>query len=180
MAFVAMISGSPLPSSRTWRLASWAGQWLGAQGFEVQPLEVREIPADDLLFARVEAPAVRNALAVVERARGMVIVTPVYKAAYSGLLKAFIDLLPQFGLTGKVVLPLAVGGTLAHVLAIDYAMRPMLSSLGALHITEGLFLLDKQLERTDDGRVAMAEETELRLRSVLQGFADSLRRHTTA
>ena len=67
-------------------------------------------------------------------ARGLVIATPVYKAAYSGLLKTFLDLLPQFGLREKVILPLVTGGTPAHVLAIDYALRPVLNSLDPLHI----------------------------------------------
>ena len=61
----------------------------------------------------------------------MVVSTPVYKAAYSGVLKVFLDLLPQFGLAGKVVLPLVTGGTASHVLAIDYALRPVLLALGA-------------------------------------------------
>ena len=43
--------------------------------------------------------------------------TPIYKASYSGVLKAFLDLLPQFAFGGKVVLPLLTGGTAAHVLA---------------------------------------------------------------
>ncbi len=57
----------------------------------------------------------------------MVIGTPVYKAAYSGLLKSLLDLLPQYALAGKTVLPLATGGSTAHVLAIDYALRPVLA-----------------------------------------------------
>src|SRR5256885_12419558 len=43
--------------------------------------------------------------------RSVVVATPIYKASYSGVLKSFLDLLPQFGLAGKVVLPLATGGT---------------------------------------------------------------------
>ena len=77
------------------------------------------------------------------------------------------------------MLPLAVGGSLAHVLAIDYAMRPMLSSLGALHITNGYFLLDKQLERTEDGGLRIEKDVEERLLGVVRGFADSVRRHGT-
>jgi FMN reductase len=49
----------------------------------------------------------------------------VYKAAYSGLLKTLLDLLPQCALAGKVVLPVVTCGSPAHVLAIDYALRPL-------------------------------------------------------
>jgi len=73
-----------------------------------------------------------------------VVATPIYKAAYSGLLKIFLDVLPQFGLREKVVFPLATGGTVAHVLALDYALRPVLSSLDPVHVVSGLFILDKQ------------------------------------
>jgi FMN reductase len=66
----------------------------------------------------------------------------VYKAAYTGLLKSFLDLLPQYALAGKTVLPLVTGGTPAHVLTVDYALRPVLASMGA-HVGQGYFLLDQ-------------------------------------
>jgi NAD(P)H-dependent FMN reductase len=84
-----------------------------------------------------------------------------------------MDLLPQ--LTGKIVLPLAVGGSLAHVLAIDYAMRSILSSLNARHITGGLFFLDKQLERTEDGGVTIEAGMKDKLELLPQGVAVRMR-----
>jgi hypothetical protein len=71
----------------------------------------------------------------------------VYKASYSGLVKVFLDLLPQAGPAGKTVLPLVTGGSLAHMLAMDYALRPVLSALGARHVVPGAFLLDSAIER---------------------------------
>ena len=84
-------------------------------------------------------------------ADAVVVTTPVYKAAYSGLLKAFLDVLPQFALRDKVVLPLATGGTPAHVLAIDYALRPVLASLAPSAITPGWFVLASQVALAADG-----------------------------
>ena len=49
-------------------------------------------------------------------ALAVVIATPVYKAAYSGILKAFLDLLPQDGLDGKLVLPTPAGLQLFELL----------------------------------------------------------------
>jgi FMN reductase len=175
MPIIATLSGSPAVTSRTALLSTWVGNWLATRGFEVDAIDIRNIPADDLFHARMDSPVVERAMAIVARAGGLVVATPVYKAAYSGVLKAFLDLLPQLGLTGKVVLPLAVGGTLAHVLAIDYAMRPVLSSLNALHITNGLFLVDKQLERTEDGGLRIEKGIEERLEGVLHSFANSVR-----
>ena len=104
------------------------------------------------------------------------VATPVYKAAYSGVLKAFLDLLPQFGLARKVVLPLATGGTLAHVLAVDYGLRPVLASLGAWQVVAGLFLLDKLLERTPDGGLVVEAELDKRLQTAVSDFASAVRR----
>src|SRR4051794_9954081 len=156
MARIVTISGSPSQTSLTSLLARHVSRKLEGEGFTVDILEVRDLPAEDLLLARPTAPRLAAALGMVERAQGVVIATPIYKAAYSGILKAFLDLLPQFGLAGKVVLPLATGGSMAHVLAVDYALRPMLSSMNPLHVVPGLFLLDKQLERAADALVIEA------------------------
>jgi FMN reductase len=175
MPLITVLSGSPSPSSRTRLLSAWVADWLGKKGFDIHALDVRDLPAADLFEAKLDGPEVKRAVQAVADAHGVVIATPVYKAAYPGVLKAFLDLLPQLGLTGKIVLPLAVGGSLAHVLAIDYAMRPILSSLNALHVTGGLFFLDKQLERTDEGGVRIDPGMEDKLKLLLQSFADSVR-----
>jgi FMN reductase len=75
----------------------------------------------------------------------VVVATPVYKAAYSGILKAFLDLLPQFGLTNKLVLPLATGGSQSHMLALDYALRPVLSSLNPKHVLPSIYATEAQV-----------------------------------
>lgn len=68
-------------------------------------------------------------------ADGVVIVIPLYKAAHSGQLKALLDLLSQCALEGVTVLPLSIGGSTAHALAIDYGLRPVFTSMGPAHIT---------------------------------------------
>jgi FMN reductase len=103
----------------------------------------------------------------VEGAAGIVFVTPVYNAAYSGVLKAFLDVLPQFGLRGKVALPLAVGGTVAHMLVIDYAIRPVLASMGTPYIVGGVFLLDKWIRGHDSGELIIDPEVAERLQESL-------------
>jgi len=176
MALIVTITGSPSEGSRTARLAQDVGATLAAQGFEIGAINVRDLPAADLLHARLESPPISEALGLVERARGVVVCSPVYKAAYSGVLKAFLDLLPQTGLTGKVALPLMTGGTVAHVLALDYALRPVLAALGALHVVAGLFLLDKTIGPRPDGGVELDAELRARLDAVLADFAASVRR----
>jgi FMN reductase len=87
----------------------------------------------------------------VAQADVIVVATPVYKAAYSGVLKVFLDVLPQDAFKGKTVLPLATGGSQSHMLAVDYALRPVLQSLGAAHILQGIFATDAQVTLTPEG-----------------------------
>jgi FMN reductase len=179
MSLVVTISGSPSAESRTQALASQVGAAIAARGFEVEAINVRDLPAEDLLHARADSPALQRALGLVARARGVVVATPLYKASYTGILKTFLDVLPQLGLSGKIVLPLATGGTLAHVLAIDYALRPVLSSLGAHHVVGGLFILDKLLEWRAGGGLDVSPEIADRLDQTVADFVASLRRHDT-
>jgi len=99
----------------------------------------------------------------VAKADVVVVATPVYKAAYSGVLKVFLDLLPQTGLQGKTVLPLATGGSPNHMLALDYALRPVLQSLGAKHILPGIYATDAQVAVTESGAYEVSAEIGLRL-----------------
>ena len=176
MPLIAVVSGSPAPGSRSLALARHVGAELSAKGFTVESVDVRDLPPADLLGGCHDAPAIRAAVNLLERADGLVVITPVYKAAYTGALKAFLDVLPQSGLAGKVVFPIAIGGTLAHVLAIDYALRPVLASMGCPHVIGGLFLLDTWLPRTAAGGVVLEQEdVRDRLATGLEQMAMGLR-----
>jgi FMN reductase len=177
MSLIVTITGSPSAGSRTAKLTEQVAVSLRAQGFEVEGINVRALPPADLLHAQTESGPLAHAIGLVERARGVVISSPVYKASYSGVLKAFLDLLPQFGLGGKVVLPLMTGGTVAHVLALDYALRPVLLALGAHHVVAGLFLLDKSIVQRADGGIEVEPDVQKRLDGVLNDFTASVRRH---
>ncbi|GAB2748731.1 NADPH-dependent FMN reductase [Kitasatospora kifunensis] len=174
MATVLAVSGSPSATSRTTRLLRHVGARLADHGHRVLPLDVRELPAEALLAGDTRHPELARALALVAEADGLVIGTPVYKAAYSGLLKALLDVLPQYALAGKTVLPLATGGSTAHVLAVDYALRPVLSSMGAAHITQGWFVLDRHISVGEDGATVVERETDVLLRPVVDAFAAAL------
>ena len=132
-------------------------------------IAVRELPAQALLHAQFDHPLIRQALAEVAQAQVVLIATPIYKAAYSGVLKSFLDLLPQDALRGKTVLPLATGGSVAHLLALDYALKPVLGALGARDILDGVFATDAQLPaHPDSGGYVPAPELLQRLDAALQ------------
>lgn len=173
---IVIINGSPVQPSRSSGLAALLQQRLVERGYRVDSLHVRDLPAEALMYARFDDPKIVLAARQVERAAGVIVVSPVYKAAYTGTFKAFIDLLPQYGLRDKVVLPLLVGGSLAHVLALDYAVRPMLQSLDPRLIVAGLFMLDKTIDVTGP-LVAVDPEVDARLEQVLGAFLLGLRAH---
>jgi FMN reductase len=164
---VLTIASSPSANSRSARLLGRARDALTASGVVSQHLELRNLPADALLHANTRDPLIAAAVAAVTEADAIIIATPVYKAAYSGLLKVFLDLLPQDAFTGKLILPIASGGSLAHALAIDYALRPVLASLNAHNVLPGIFAVDKDIETQADGTLALApgllERLSLRL-----------------
>ncbi|MDR4307719.1 NADPH-dependent FMN reductase [Chelatococcus sambhunathii] len=150
MTSVLFVSGSPAPTSKSARLAEHVRARLDAAGFSTAHVRVRDLPAEPLLAGDASEPAIADAVAALDKADGVVFVTPTYKASYSGLIKTFLDLLPQRALTDKAVLPLAVGGSLAHVLMLDYALRPVLHSLGVRHSVQGCFLIESALDATSE------------------------------
>jgi FMN reductase len=173
---VTVITGSATRPSRTLGLASVVTRRLEDEGFAVNVLHVRDLPAEALLHARFDDPAIKAAATLVEEADGIVVASPVYKAAYSGVLKSFLDLLPQFGLRAKTVLPLLTGGSIAHVLALDYGLRPVLQSLDPRLVVSGLFVLDKLITLSPDGSVALDAEIAPRLEAVTKTFIDAIER----
>ncbi|MGH7999710.1 MAG: NADPH-dependent FMN reductase [Brasilonema sp.] len=175
MAHILAIAGSPSHPSRTYTLLEYSTQILQQEGFQTDIISVRDVPAEVLAYGRYDSPALEQPKALIEKADGIIIATPIYKAAYTGVLKAFLDLLPQRALSGKVVLPIATGGTLAHLLAIDYALKPVLSELKARFILGGVYAVDKQLQIQQDGTLKFDEEIDQRLKEAVNEFAQSVK-----
>ncbi|OKH33234.1 FMN reductase (NADPH) [[Phormidium ambiguum] IAM M-71] len=174
MANILAIAGSPSHPSRTYSLVEYTTNLLQQQGYNINIISVRDFPAEDLVFGRYDSPNLEQPKALLEKANGVIIATPIYKAAYTGLLKSFLDLLPQKALLDKIVLPIATGGTIAHLLAIDYALKPLLTELGARHILGGVYAVDKQIQRQQDGSIQLDEEIEQRLQHSLNDFVKAV------
>lgn len=164
---VLLIGGSPTEHSRSAALLDAVEQRLRSlidvRRLPVDRLRIRDLSPQALLLATWGNPGVAKAVEQVAGARALVIATPVYKAAYSGVLKVFLDLLPQSAFKGKVVLPLATGGSPHHMLALDYALRPVLQSLGSRHILPGVYATDAQIPKDEDGEYRLDVEIGQRL-----------------
>ena len=160
---VLLIAGSPSDRSRTAALLDAVGQRLKFRGAQTKTLRIRDLPPQALLLADFGNPALVSATVQVAQADVIVVATPVYKAAYSGVLKVFLDVLPQTALKGKTVLPLATGGSPNHMLALDYALRPVLQSLGAKTILPGIYATDAQVVLNPEGGYHVEEDIAQRL-----------------
>jgi FMN reductase len=118
------ISGSPSPRSRSAWLLGLACERLAGTAHHVHAVAVRDLPGAPLLAADAADPALRRSIEQLAQADVVVVATPIYKAAYSGLLKLYLDLLPADALRGK----------------------PVLAALGARHILDSVYVTDAQIQ----------------------------------
>ncbi|MEU5041246.1 FMN reductase [Streptomyces griseorubiginosus] len=158
MKLVVVSAGLSVPSSTRLladRLAAAVGR---TAEVDVQVVELRELAVDIAHHFTNGFPgqALSAALDAVTGADGLVVVTPVFSASYSGLFKSFFDLVEPEALAGKPVLIAATGGTARHSLVLDHALRPLFSYLKAVVVPTGVYAasedwgaegLDARIER---------------------------------
>lgn len=148
-ATVGVLIGNPRPFSRTTRIAREVADQvahavagavehvveLGAYGPDVLKPDAEHVSQDVEALARVDV---------------LVVASPTYKATYTGLLKAFLDRYQSRGLEGVVAIPVMVGGAPHHSLAVDVHLRPLLVELSAVVPTQGLYVLDSELDQLSE------------------------------
>ena len=79
----------------------------------------------------------------------LIFASPTYKAAYTGLLKAFLDRYQNNGLAGVTAVPVMTGGWPGHLLAVEVHLRPVLIELGATVPARGLYVTEPELADLD-------------------------------
>jgi FMN reductase len=164
---VVVTAGLSEPSS-TRLLADLLAQAVGSEEITTEVVELRPLAhalADNLLtgFATGDLAQAQRKVA---HADGLVVVTPVFSASYSGLFKMFFDVLEQGALEGTPVLVAATAGTARHSLVLEHALRPLFSYLHAQVVPTAVFAAS---EDWADGGVDTA------LRSRVERAAGELR-----
>jgi FMN reductase len=137
------VSASPSQESRSKQLLTVVLERWALSGLAIRRVDLDRLEADALL-GRAPDEELAQALAWVASAGILAIATPVYRATYSGLLKVFFDLLPHGALAGKIVVPIATGGSAAHQLALDHGLRPLVASLGGVTVSIGVYATPEQ------------------------------------
>lgn len=171
---VISIAGSPRQPSRSSALLALSQQWLTEQGVEVISYRLQDFAAEDLLFANFDSPQLKTLISELASADGLLIATPVYKASFAGALKTLLDLLPERALEHKVVLPLATAGSSGHMLAIDYALKPVLNALKAQEVLQGVFAEDRLIGQYQRFPAELDSTLQVRLEDALETFLVTL------
>ncbi|MFF7858160.1 CE1759 family FMN reductase [Streptomyces sp. NPDC007904] len=162
MRLVVVSAGLSVPSST--RLL---GDRLAAATAARAPAEVRVIELRDLAVdiahnftSGFPGRALADAFGAVAGADGLIVVTPVFSASYSGLFKSFFDTLSVHdpdALAGKPVLIAATGGTARHSLVLDHALRPLFAYLKAVVVPTGVYAASEDWGAEGlDGRIGRA------------------------
>lgn len=175
MSTIVTIAGSPSQTSRSGAVLDYVVDYLQNRHITTQSIKVRDLDPAELLYADWNGATIKAAIEQITAADAVIIATPIYKAAYTGILKAFLDMLPQKALENKVVLPIATGGSAAHMLAVDYALKPVLAALGVQHSLKTIYIIDQQVSYgTEAGLVFNDTDIETRLHSGLQQLIQAI------
>ena len=162
-ARVAVVVGNPKPGSRTLAAAVHVARELSG----AEPDLVVDLADLGLALLDWSDPTVAGLVAQVGAADLVVVASPTYKAAYTGLLKLFLDRFPTDGLRG-VAVPLMLGAGPGHALAPELTLRPVLTEIGGLVPAKGLYVVDAAY----DDPTAYAHWLEL-ARPVITAILDS-------
>lgn len=168
MVKAVIINGENDKKSRVHGVHDYVEAFFNANEVDISSIYVHDLPATDLITANYSSKEILKTNEKVAAAEIVVILTPIYKASYSGILKSYLDLLPQKGLENKTIIPIAIGGSIGHLLAIEYALKPVLSVLGATEILNTVYIIDQQINRLDNNRFEINDEITLRLKKELQ------------
>ncbi|MGX1882251.1 CE1759 family FMN reductase [Streptomyces sp. NPDC055287] len=158
MKLVVVSAGLSVPSS-TRLLADRLAEATRTSPVDVGVVEVRVVEVRELataianhLVTGFPSPALSDAIDAVTEADGLIAVTPVFAASYSGLFKSFFDLIDNTALAGKPVLIAATGGTARHSLALEHAVRPLFAYLRALVVPTAVYAASEDWGSRGDAR----------------------------
>lgn len=127
---VCVVVGNPKAGSRTRWIGTSVGRGLmsAQNGDTLEVVDLADVAGE--LFAW-PSEVVECLLEQVAGCDLLVVASPTYKAAYTGLLKSFFDRAPSDLLRGLCAIAVMTGGSPDHSLVPELVLRPLLSELGA-------------------------------------------------
>ncbi|KWZ65993.1 MULTISPECIES: NADPH-dependent FMN reductase [Bacillus] len=170
MAKVTIIAGGHSVQSRLTGVLQHIHHRLAFHGIDAHVIQVHQLPSGALIGADFSNEDIIKAIELVKESDGVIVLTPVYKASFSGILKTFLDLLPQKALQDKPVLPCVLGGTYGHLLVIEYALKPIIHQLGATVVQSGVYVVDQQVTKQDSNSYVLDPDATDRLNLALSQY----------
>ncbi|WP_262267542.1 NAD(P)H-dependent oxidoreductase [Microvirga yunnanensis] len=172
---VVIISGNIRRPSRSRGLAEALGAEVGRRAsIELKSYDILDAgPGFGSALARSELPLpAARIVDEIEGADALIVGTPVYKGAYTGLFKHLIDFIAPEQLAGKPVALTATGGGARHALVVEHALRPLFGFFAALTLPTAVYASDADFEAAEDGAGYVV--TDAGIRSRLCAAADEL------
>ena len=163
-SLVAVSAGLQVPSSTRLladRLVAATERHLRDAGIApvTNVIELRDHAVDlsNNLLTGFPSPTLQAAIDQVTDADGLIVASPIFNGSYSGLFKTFFDVIEHDSLDGRPVLLAATGGTARHSLALEHALRPLFTSLGADTVRTAVYAASEDWGRSGvpaDGSLA--------------------------
>jgi FMN reductase len=173
MTDVVVLSASPSPTSRSTFLAREVASRLQGRGLAVASFSVFDFDAADVLTGRAKSPPVARFLESLARARAIVFATPVYKATYSGALKAVIDLIRPDALVGRRALGIATAKIAVHGREAAAAYRGLFAFF-RLGPADTFVVLDDELSVETDTRGTLSADAAERFARAVERLVQSI------
>lgn len=149
MTKVTLIVGANSLSSRLNGLVAYAQQVLFEYKIQTNVIQAHMLPAEALMTADYTDKTIQAVNQQVLNSDGVLIFTPIFQGSYSGILKAYLDVLPKKALQDKVVYALGLGGSKHLLLALQYALEPVLKELGTEELLQSTFATQDQVVKGD-------------------------------
>ncbi|GAA4397971.1 NADPH-dependent FMN reductase [Tsukamurella soli] len=169
---ISVVVGNPKAGSRTLALATAVATSIAGPGDAISVIDLAEYTGEIFVWPSERMAKLNHDVATSELA---IFGSPTYKAAYTGLLKAFLDRYPHRGLRDIAAIPLMTGADTAHSMAPDTTLRPLLVELGASVPTSSFYFETPHFDRSDEFIDHWLDENSVALDSLRNRSAVSAR-----
>lgn len=172
MSHIVILSGSPKKNSRLNGMIQYAKEYAENKSETAEILHIIDLPAQVLIEGLYQDQALQAFHECINKAKKIIVATQVYKASFTGVLKTYLDLIPPKGFKGKDILPIVLGGSLAHYLMLDNSLKPVLASLEPDNIRRGVYTIEQDVKWVKEDQLQINEQAKTRLDKAFHDFLD--------
>lgn len=112
------------------------------EAVEITTVELRDLAAElatAMTNMAAPTPQLNEVKEKLSAADGLIAVTPIFQASYTGLFKMFFDTLDPDSINGMPTIIAATAGSARYSMTLDHALRPLLTFLRAVVVPTGVF-----------------------------------------